>query len=107
MELISFVETLITEFGFPIACVIACAWFIAKNVERDRDESKEREDKLIQANVKASEALDKVADTIVESDKVNKELSETNRLLVEKVENKLSDIGTDISKVLDKLEHAE
>lgn len=103
---------IIQTVGFPIACVIACGLFIYKTVMRDKDEAikreevaNSREDKLIEANVKSSMALDKVADTITESDKVNKELSETNRLLVEKVENSLNDLNNNVGRVLDKLAH--
>ena len=93
----------IQTIGFPIASVIACAWFIAKNVDRDRNESKEREDKLIDANIKSSEALDKVADTINQSNDINKELSETNKMLVDTIENKLDTINSNVEKVLDNL----
>ena len=67
MEWINIIQSL----GFPIACVVACGWFIAKNVDRDRDESKEREDKLIDANVKNADALVKVAETIEKTNEIN------------------------------------
>lgn len=100
MEWVNIIQTL----GFPIACVIACAFFINKVVTRDKDDAKEREDKLIDANIKSSNALDKVADTIEESNKVNRELSETNRLLVEKVEGSLTKLNDSVKKILDKLD---
>ena len=96
--------SLIQQVGFPIACVIACAAFIYTFVTRTQDEAKEREDKLIDANVKSAEALEKVSDTIAESNRVNSELSETNRLLVEKMEDKLTDIDQNVSKILDKMQ---
>lgn len=95
--------TIIQSLGFPIACVVACGVFIYYIIKRDKDEAKAREDKLIEANIKSSEALDKVADTIVASDVVNKELSETNKLLVDKIEGNLVDISNNVEKVLDKL----
>lgn len=94
---------IIQTLGFPIACVIACGFFIYKLVNRDKDEAKEREDRLIAANEKTSLALSKVADTIEETNTLNKELSETNRLLVERVDGDLSTINTNIDKILDKL----
>ena len=94
---------IIQTVGFPIACVIACGFFIYKLVNRDKDEAKEREDRLIDANEKTSMALNKVADTIEETNELNKELSETNRLLVERVDGDLSTINTSIDKILDKL----
>ena len=94
---------IIQTVGFPIACVIACGFFIYKLVKRDKDEAKEREDRLIAANEKTSMALSKVADTIEETNALNQELSETNRLLVERVDGDLSNINTNIDKILDKL----
>lgn len=94
---------IIQTVGFPIACVIACGFFIYKLVNRDKDEAKEREDRLIAANEQTSLALNKVADTIKESNTLNQELSETNRLLVERVDGDLSTINTNIDKILDKL----
>ena len=44
-----------------------------------------------------------MADTISESNKINKELSETNRLLVDKIEGRLEDIDNNIHKVVGKL----
>lgn len=94
---------IIQTVGFPIACVIACGFFIYKLVNRDKDEAKEREDRLIAANEKTSMALSKVADTIEETNALNQELSETNRLLVERVDGDLSNLNTNIDKILDKL----
>lgn len=97
------VITVIQTLGFPIACVIACGLFIYKLTTRSQDEAVAREEKLIEANNAASAALDKVANTIEECNQVNKELSETNRLLVDKIENSLNDIGNNVSLVLEKL----
>lgn len=95
---------IIQTLGFPIACVVACGFFIYKLVNRNQDEAKERETKLIEANMKSAVALDKVADSISESNTVNKELSETNRLLVEKMTDKLDDIDGNVEKILTKLD---
>ena len=90
MEWINVIQTL----GFPIACVVACAWFIAKNVDRDRDESKQREDKLIDANVKNADALVKVAETIEKTNEINKGL-------MDKLDDKIDKVEKDVQKVLD------
>lgn len=100
MDIIQVIQTL----GFPIACVVACGIFIYKLVNRDKDESKDREAKLIAANEKTSTALEKVANTIEETNQLNKELSETNRLLVDKVDGSLNNINGNIDKILEKLE---
>lgn len=95
--------TFIQILGFPISCVIACAFFIYKVTIRDKNEAHDREEELIEANRLNSEALSKVANTIAESNKINKELSETNRLLVDKIEGRLEDIDNNIHKVVGKL----
>lgn len=100
MDWMNIIQTL----GFPIACVVACAFFIYKLVVRDKDEAKERENKL-QENIKDNAvALSKVADTIEQSNETNKALSETNRLLVEKMEDKLTSIDNNVDKILTKLD---
>lgn len=91
------------NFGFPIFCVIACGIFIYKLVQRDKDEAKEREDKLYEMQTANTIQLSRIADTISTSNEVNKEISETNRMLVDKMEDKLVDIDSNVEKILDKL----
>lgn len=93
----------IKNFGFPIACVIACGFFIYRLVIRSLDEAKEREKDLHGLIISNTSELSKIAETITESNDVNKELSETNRMLVEKMEDKLTDIDSNVEKILDKL----
>lgn len=38
--------TIMQQFGFPIACVIFCGWFILKMYNDNQVTSKEREEKL-------------------------------------------------------------
>lgn len=94
---------IIQNLGFPIACVVALAVFLYKLVTRDKDEAASREQRLIEANEKISESLQKVADTIEESNRINSELSETNKLLVDKIEGKLDQIDTNLTQVLERL----
>ena len=63
---------IIQSVGFPIFAVLACFVYIYRAEDRNKDEAKEREDKLIEANEKVSNALSKVADTL---DTVNTRLS--------------------------------
>ena len=91
------IVTITQTLGFPIACVIACAFFIYKLVTRDKDEAKDREDKLISANLKIAEALEKVSDTIHET-------SEVNKSLMDKLDNKIDKLDNDVNKILDKLD---
>lgn len=95
--------TVIQNLGFPIACVVACGVFIYKLVIRDKDEAVEREKALQQSISDNTVALGKVADTIEKSNNVNTQLAETNRLLVDKMEDKLTDIDENVHKILDNL----
>ena len=95
--------TVIQNLGFPIACVVACGVFIYKLVIRDKDEAVEREKALQQSISDNTVALGKVADTIEKSNHVNTQLAETNRLLVDKMEDKLTDIDENVHKILDNL----
>lgn len=103
------VINVIENLGLPIGvCLIAFAfiyklWTRANERQDKQDENtKEREKAMVEANLKNSEALNRVADTIAESNAVNKELSETNKLLVEKVEDKLTDISNNVEKILER-----
>ena len=42
------VINLITNLGFPIVCVIACAYFINYIIKAEREENKRREEKYIE-----------------------------------------------------------
>lgn len=97
------VVQIIQTLGFPIACVVALGVFLYKIINRDKDEAADREARLIDVNEKISDSLQKVADTIKEQNHINSELSETNRMLVDKIEGKLDQIDTDIQQVLERL----
>lgn len=98
------IVTVIQTLGFPIACVMACGTFIYKIVLKDKTEAVDREAMLINMNNKSTEALDRVANTIEASNTINRELSETNRMLVEKVELTLVELSSSVCKILDKLD---
>ena len=97
------VVQIIQTLGFPIACVVALGVFLYKIINRDKDEAADREARLIDVNEKISDSLQRVADTIKEQNHINSELSETNRMLVDKIEGKLDQIDTDIQQVLERL----
>lgn len=77
------VSTLITNLGFPIVCVIGCAYFIWYMVKQEREENARREERYL-------ETIDKF--TIV-LEKVNENLSTNNKRL-EYIEKKMN-IGSD------------
>ena len=81
------VINLITNLGFPIVCVIACAYFINYIIKAEREENQKREEKYIETINKFSDVLEKVNDN----------LSANNKRL-EYIENKLDEVCCDIAK---------
>ena len=78
------VVNLITNLGFPIVCVIACAYFINYMIKSDREENQKREEKYI----------DTINNFTVVMDKVNENLINNNKRL-EYIENKLDEVCAD------------
>ena len=81
------VTNLITNLGFPIVCVIGCAYFINYIIKAERDENQKREEKYIETINKFSVVLEKVNDN----------LSAINKRL-EYFENKLDEVCCDVEK---------
>ena len=81
------VINLITNLGFPIVCVIACAYFINYIIKAEREENQKREEKYIETINKFSVVLEKVNDN----------LSTINKRL-EYFENKFDEVTCDITK---------
>ena len=81
------VVNLITNLGFPIVCVIACAYFINNIIKAEREENQKREEKYIDTINKFTVAMDKVNDNIY-----------TNNKRLEYIENKLDEVCTDLNK---------
>ena len=75
------IVNLITTLGFPIVCVIGCAYFINYIIKAERDENQKREEKYIETINKFSVVLEKVNDN----------LSAINKRL-EYFENKLDEV---------------
>ena len=94
----------IKEVGFLPAILIAFAYALYKFVARTMDESKERESSLNGTLSKFSDTINKISETIEKTNILNRELSETNRLLVDKVQDTLTDMSYSISKILTKLD---
>ena len=81
------ITKLITTLGFPIVCVIGCAYFINYIIKAERDENQKREEKYIETINKFSVVLEKVNDN----------LSAINKRL-EYFENKLDEVSCTITK---------
>ena len=81
------IQNLITNLGFPIVCVVACAYFINYIIKAKREENQSREQKYIDTINKFSVVLEKVNDN----------LSAINKRL-EYFENKLDEVSCTITK---------
>ena len=81
------ISNLVTTLGFPIVCVIACAYFINYIIKAERSENQKREEKYIETINKFSVVLEKVNDN----------LSAINKRL-EYFENKLDEVCCDVTK---------
>ena len=81
------IVNLVTTLGFPIVCVIACAYFINNMIKAQREENQNREEKYIET----------INNFTVVMDKVNENLINNNKRL-EYIENKLDEICVDIEK---------
>ena len=81
------IVNLITNLGFPIVCVIACAYFINYIIKAERNENQKREEKYIDTINKFSVVLEKVNDN----------LSAMNKRL-EYFENKLNEVTCTVTK---------
>ena len=75
------ISSVFTTLGFPIVCVIACAYFINYIIKAEREENQKREEKYIETINKFSVVLDKVNDNI-----------STNNKRLEYIENKLDEV---------------
>lgn len=94
---------IVTQLGFPITCTLALGYMLFRFAKRWIDDSNEREESMTTTNQMFSEALAKVAETLTESNNINRELSETNRTLVDRVELNLTALNNNVEKILDKI----
>ena len=81
------IVNLITNLGFPIVCVIACAYFINYIIKAEREENQKREEKYIETINNFSVVMDKVNDNLI-----------ANNKRLEYIENKLDEVCFDKSK---------
>ena len=81
------ITNLITILGFPIVCVVACAYFINYIIKAEREENQKRVEKYIDTIIKFSVVLEKVNDN----------LSAINKRL-EYFEDKLDEVSCEVIK---------
>ena len=78
------IASLVTTLGFPIVCVIACAYFINYIIKAEREENQKREEKYIETINQFSVVMDKVNDNLI-----------ANNKRLEYIENKLDEVCAD------------
>ena len=81
------ITNLVTTLGFPIVCVIACAYFINYIIKAEREENQKREEKYIETINQFSVVMDKVNDNLI-----------ANNKRLEYIENKLDEVCMDKEK---------
>ena len=81
------ITNLVTSLGFPIVCVIACAYFINYIIKAEREENQKREEKYIETINQFSVVMDKVNDNLI-----------ANNKRLEYIENKLDEVCADKEK---------
>ena len=81
------IANLVTTLGFPIICVIACAYFINYIIKAEREENQKREEKYIETINKFSTVLEKVNENLINNNK-----------RLEYIENKLDEVCADKEK---------
>ena len=81
------ITNLVTTLGFPIVCVIACAYFINYIIKAEREENKKREEKYIETINQFSVVMDKVNDNLI-----------ANNKRLEYIETKLDEVCADKEK---------
>ena len=81
------ITNLVTTLGFPIVCVIACAYFINYIIKAEREENQKREEKYIKTINQFSVVMDKVNDNLI-----------ANNKRLEYIENKLDEVCADKAK---------
>lgn len=62
------ITTIINTLGFPIACVIACGFFIWKTQQQTREDNRERETKMFEQLDKFGDSLDSFNNTLTKID---------------------------------------
>ena len=81
------ITSAITTLGFPIICVIACAYFINNMIKAQREENQNREEKYIETINNFTTVMDKVNENLI-----------TNNKRLEYIENKLDEVCSDKEK---------
>lgn len=63
------ISNLITNLGFPIVCVIACAYFINYMIKTEREENQKREERYIETINNFTIVMEKVNENLITNNK--------------------------------------
>ena len=86
MEGMEVMSTLIGTLGFPIAITVFVLWMAYKLIIMNKEETKAREEKLMDSLNKQSDTLKDISVIMQSSNELNRELNETNKLLASKID---------------------
>lgn len=93
---------LISNLGFPIACVIGLGWFLYQVFQKTTDENAKNMEKVQQ---RCKEREEKLYEEIKENREVNSKAIETIARYAEKldtIQNDINEIKTDITVIMSK-----
>ena len=79
------ISNLVTNLGFPIVCVVACAYFINYIIKAEREENQKREEQYIVTINNFTSVMERLNESI-----------NNNSKRLEYIENKLDEICTSI-----------
>lgn len=61
-------EQIITNLGFPIACVVGCGYFIWHTTQQSREDNNRREERMFEQLDKFGDSLDSFNSTLTKID---------------------------------------
>lgn len=86
MENMDTMASLIGTLGFPIVITVFLLYMAYKLILMNKEESRIREEKLMESLNKQAETLKDIALTMESSNELNRELNETNKQLASKID---------------------
>lgn len=93
--------TLISQYGLPVVVLVVVGWFLLKRLEKYLDAQQKKDDDNRKYMVDRIEKSELRQEALT---KIGQELSETNRVLVERFTIELGDIKEEVSDIGNKLD---
>ena len=94
---------LINEVGFPVMVCVAFAWYTNKRDNQRMEMEKEAKYNEVEERKKLVETIEMYRDTNQELLTTNKEVSETNRLLVNEINHRMNTVENTLIEMNQKL----